>query len=79
MAILPVTRRSQAGQSPPAKRLQGVPASPSEVALKDTLEDHATRLDQHHKFLKQIVEMSVETNKKIDEKDRELPTGPSSS
>ena len=68
----PTTRRAAAGQTPPAKRYQQMVTNPKEQELVDTMEDHATRLDNHHRVIKEMVGTSAAAFQKIDEKDKDL-------
>ena len=77
--LTPATRRSPAGASPPAKRLQGIPRSPEEQVVQETLEDHAAKIDQHRGFIQTLadrvqnmIDLHGATQKRADEKDQEF-------
>ena len=68
-AVTPgTTRRAAAGASPPAKRWAPTVTNEQERQPADTLEDYATRIDQHHQALK-ILGSGL---KNAEEKDQEL-------
>ena len=66
------TRKMTAGTSPPAKRWQRATSDPTEQALRETLDDHATKIDQQHQTLKQMVATSAAGFQKVEERDAEL-------
>ena len=69
---LPNATRKATGGSPPAKRWNRATENPAEKAMQDTLDDHATKIDQHHQALRGMAATSKAAFEAIEEKDSDL-------